>query len=101
MGVLNYLPSDESFLAPVNLTHPNPSSQEGGWVTFIYLAWTCIALHKFISFLGLCKGKVGIVILFLDLIFASFSKGLVIWFDPFLLDNEAFWYLSPDWLGFN
>ena len=90
--------SDYTFLAPTNLTRaPPPQVDYQG--TSMDLDLFCMNLYEFIWFPGLWNGQVRIILL-LTLFLASSSKVLPVWFDPFLLVDEADLWLLSDWFNF-
>ena len=94
MGILGSSPLTGHLLAPTNLTRPPTLTHEDDQFNFIDLACVCINLHGFISCPGVRRGQVGLLLLLLDLIFASSSEGLAVWFDPLLLSDYANWFIS-------
>ena len=100
VSMLSYLLSAKWFLTTTNLTRSPTPPQADGQVSLIYLNFSCITLHEFILCQGMCRGKVGLLILFFDLGLSSSSEGLVVQFSPLTLDEEAVWWIVPYWLDF-
>ena len=91
-------PSDECFLAFINLTRP-PHPQVDDQFAFMDLAFTCMTFHECIFYTGPCTGQVGLFLL-LILFLVSLSEDFIVWFDHLLLVNKAYWWLAPVFLDF-
>ena len=65
---------------------------------FMDLEWSWMNFHGLKLCLGPCRGKVGLLFLFLDC-FSSSSEGFVAWFGPVVF-SLAFFCLTPEWFFF-